>query len=328
MKAAITILVPVYNMGKYLRTCFDSILAQTYTDFELLIINDGSTDNSREICEEYRLKDNRVRVIHTDNQGQDMARNTGLMNVHTDYIAMIDADDCVNCHYLEILMATMKKTDADMVSGLALNFENDDEINYMEDMSFSDEDITFFSPEERLEQLCKHYDTSIPVPHKLYKAKVFEGVSYPPVRVNIDEWTIHHLILNCRKIAVVNVRLYYYRYSPEGMTRNFSTKKISGVNAQIDRIDTLKKNDYEELVPYVYGKLYEKADEFFWNCKKSGVELPQEFSELKPEIRKAFDIAIKNRKDLYSRKEMFTKKMLGYNFTLYKLLSDIFNMEA
>ena len=326
MSKTVTVLVPVYNMGKYLRQCFDSILAQTYKDFILLAVDDGSTDDSPAICDEYREKDSRVQVIHTENQGQDMARNTGLDNIHTDYIAMIDADDCVNCHFLEILMATMEKTGSDMVYGFAKNYLDDNEVNIFDDVPDWEENIETVSSEEMLTRLCKHYDAGIPVPHKLYKAKTFDGVRYPPVRVNIDEWTTHHLILNCDKISYVKSRIYYYRNSPEGMTRNFSLKKISGVFAMLDRIETLKKSGHEELVPYVYKMFYEKSEIFYWNCKRHDLELPKKFFTLKPQIRKAYNIVISKQTDTYSGKERLAKKMFGYNFKLYEVLSKKFNL--
>ena len=327
MSDKITVIVPVYNMGKYLRKCLDSILAQTYKNFELLMIDDGSTDGSHDICDEYANKDARVRVIHTENQGQDMARNTALDNVRTDYIAMVDADDCVNYRFLEILAYAMEKTDADMVYGFARNFLNDDEIDTSESMDGYAGQIECVDSKEMIERFCKYYDAGIAVPHKLYKTKVFDGVRYPPVRVNIDEWTIHHLLLNCKKIAYVKSRIYYYRYSPEGMTRNFSVKKISGVLALLDRIETLKNAGYEDLVPAVYKRFYELAERFYWNCKKYRIKIPKRFVKIKPQLRFAYKIAVSKRTDTYSRKEMFTKKMFGYSFLLYSFTSKLFKVK-
>ena len=326
MSKTITVLVPVYNMGKYLRQCFDSILAQTYKDFILLAVDDGSTDDSPAICDEYKEKDSRVQVIHTENQGQDMARNTGLDNVHTDYIAMVDADDCVNCHFLEILMATMEKAGSDMVYGFAKSFLEDGEVDVYEEIPGWEDEVETVTSEEMLTRLCRNYETSIPVPHKLYKTKAFDGVRYPPVRVNIDEWTTHHLILNCEKISCVKAKIYYYRSSPEGMTRNFSLKKISGVLALLDRIETLKKSGHEDLVQDVYKRFYENAERFYWNCKQYNYELPKKFFTLKPQIRKAYNIAISKQTDTYSGRERLAKKMFGYNFKLYEVLSKVLNL--
>lgn len=328
MNEKITVIVPVYNMAKYLRTCFDSILAQTYKNFELLVVNDGSTDESPAICDEYAEKDPRVRVIHTHNQGQDMARNTALRNVHTDFLAMVDADDVVNCRFLEYLTRTMEETDADIVYCHEKNFTNDDEINYLEEKTVLDKDILCRSRDEMLTNLCLNYDIGAVVPHKLYRRRVFDGVWYPPVRVNIDEWTIHHLLLNCEKVARVGCFLYYYRYSPEGMTRNFSLRKISGVKALLDRIETIKGAGREDLLPALYKRFFEKAEDFYLDCREFGLKPQKEYYRLKPMVRKAYRIAISKQTDTFSQKQLFAKKMLGYNYRLYYFLRKLTKLDA
>ena len=327
MNEKITVLVPVYNMGKYLRTCFDSILAQTYTNFELLAIDDGSTDESPAICDEYAEKDPRVRVIHTHNQGQDMARNTGLRNIHTDLIAMVDADDVVNIHFLECLTKAMEETGADIVFAFAKNFETDDQIDYREEKTYQSDRVTCYTKDEIFTRLCKYYDVGIVVPHKLYRKKVFEGVWYPPVRVNIDEWTVHHLYSNCEKVACVRIPLYYYRYSPEGMTRNFSLRKISGVKALLDRIETVRALGREDLLPALYKKFYERFEDFYLDCRATGLKPQKEYYKLKPLVRKAYRIAISKQTDSFDRKQLFAKKMLGYNCRLYYFLRKLTKIE-
>lgn len=99
----ISVIVPVYNTEKYLHRCIDSVLAQTLTDFELLLINDGSTDASGAICDEYAAKDDRVRVFHKKNGGVSSARNLGLDNAKSGWIVFVDSDDWVENHYLEVL---------------------------------------------------------------------------------------------------------------------------------------------------------------------------------------------------------------------------------
>ena len=111
MNPIVSVIVPVFNSAKYIPTCVDSILSQSYTDFELLLVDDGSTDDSGSICESYSNKDSRVRVIHKKNGGVCSARNRGLDNAKGDYIVFVDSDDYVNNHYLEHLMSV----DADFV---------------------------------------------------------------------------------------------------------------------------------------------------------------------------------------------------------------------
>lgn len=176
MSKTITVLVPIYNMGKYLRNCFDSILAQTYTDYILLAVEDGSTDESAAICDEYAMKDSRIQVIHTKNQGQGEARNTGLNNIVTDYVAMVDSDDCINVHFLERLMETMEKTGADIVCPCFFDFVNDSEIDFREYVPFIESNIILYSQDEALEQLCMNYRAAIVTPQKLYRTKVFNEI--------------------------------------------------------------------------------------------------------------------------------------------------------
>ena len=101
----ISVIVPVYNVEKYIHRCIDSILAQTFTDFELILVDDGSTDSSGKICDEYSAKDNRVFVIHKENGGVSSARNSGLSKAQGQYVAFVDSDDFVDKHYLEKLLS-------------------------------------------------------------------------------------------------------------------------------------------------------------------------------------------------------------------------------
>lgn len=324
---AITVITPVYNMSKYLDMCIKSILAQTYKDFVLLLIDDGSTDDSGKICDYYAEQDSRVNVIHTYNCGQDAARNTALENVTTDYIAMIDSDDCVNIHFLEFLMEAMEKSGADIVCPSFLDFSNDNEIMYDESKNFDKSMISVYSKDEAIEELCLRYRPSFVTPQKLYKTSVFEGVKYPPVGVNIDEWVIHHLLLNCDRFAMLDCKLYYYRKSAEGMTRNFSLKKISGIRALIDRIDLLENYHYDRFVPAVSFRLHSLAISFYSRCKDNQLNGEKALCPYKKSLRKAFRMGVRNRVDIYSRKEMLVHWSFGVSFRLYDILKEWFKLK-
>ena len=107
----ISVIVPVYNAEKYLHRCIDSVLAQTYTDFELLLIDDGSKDQSGEICDEYAQKDARVRVFHQENGGVSSARNLGLDNAKGEWVTFVDSDDWAKPYYIEHLVASIDGAD-------------------------------------------------------------------------------------------------------------------------------------------------------------------------------------------------------------------------
>lgn len=113
----ISVIVPIYNVAAYLPRCVDSILAQTYKNLEIILVDDGSTDNCLEICQQYAQKDNRIKVIHQENQGVSAARNTGLDNMHGDFVAFVDPDDWLPENAYEILIDLHQKTGADIAWG-------------------------------------------------------------------------------------------------------------------------------------------------------------------------------------------------------------------
>lgn len=125
----ISIIVPIYNIEDYLRSCLDSILNQTYSDFELILVEDGSVDRSGLICDEYAGQDSRIIVIHQENQGLPAARNVGLKRMRGDYVTMIDGDDCVHTLFLEILYKLITSGDYDFSMCSYQSIDDIDEVD-------------------------------------------------------------------------------------------------------------------------------------------------------------------------------------------------------
>ena len=113
----ISIIVPVYNAERYLGHCLESIIGQTYKKIEIILLDDGSTDNSGKICDEYALKDNRVKVFHTENKGPSAARNKGIENSNGEFIFFVDADDFIKSNALDLLIGNYHQTKADIIIG-------------------------------------------------------------------------------------------------------------------------------------------------------------------------------------------------------------------
>lgn len=111
----VSIIIPVYNTELYLNKCIESVISQTYKNLEIILVDDGSTDNSVEICDEYARKDNRIKVIHQKNGGQALARNTAMKYVNGDYIVYIDSDDVVSIEHIDYLLLLANKYNADIV---------------------------------------------------------------------------------------------------------------------------------------------------------------------------------------------------------------------
>lgn len=205
----VSIIVPVYNVEKYLDKCIDSILDQTFTDFELLLVNDGSTDNSGNICDEYAKKDNRIRVFHQENNGVSSARNKGLRVANREWITFIDSDDDVAPRYIEdLIMDSNKSTDTSFV---CQSFSRIGGAGIMSVFSYNFYDILKFDNYNELFQKLRK--NSMPFP-KLYKRGIIADnnlVFDEKLTYSEDKLFILEYISKC-KGSIVFSNIVNYRY--------------------------------------------------------------------------------------------------------------------
>lgn len=198
----ISIIVPVYNTDKYLRKCIDSILDQTFTDFEVLLVNDGSTDNSGDICDEYAELDFRVRVFHKENGGVSSARNLGLENILGDYVFFIDADDYLSIDALNLLFLASIKYDADIVVA-----------NYYEILNDERRIVDVKVVKDKYEYLRSVLlrQSSFTLWGKLFKAELFVGYRFiPGYNFGEDFMVYPKLIYDALNICKIDDALYFY----------------------------------------------------------------------------------------------------------------------
>jgi glycosyltransferase involved in cell wall biosynthesis len=199
----ISVIIPVYNMERYLSRCIDSIIAQTHRDYECILINDGSTDSSPRLCEEYERKDNRIRVIHKENGGLSSARNTGIDNSRGNYIFFLDSDDFVPDYSLETLYSNIGT--ADICAGNVYTFSGD---------YFSIKNSDKISIKNYTKQVALKNILLIKPPYtyawgKLYKKELFNNLQYANcLYEDID--LIYKLIDRCVEIRCVNRICYCY----------------------------------------------------------------------------------------------------------------------
>ena len=171
--------VPVYNVEAYLRECLDSIMNQTFKDFEVIMVDDGSTDNSFNICQEYVARDNRFKLIHQENKGLAGARNTCLKHMKGEYITWIDSDDVVDDNYLERLLEVQEKTGADIVRCVRKLIRDGNVyfINGYEDSFINEDGIFDLSLETALENGLSNYLGTIEFWGELIPRRLYKGVS-------------------------------------------------------------------------------------------------------------------------------------------------------
>lgn len=239
----ISIIVPVYNVEKYLITCIDSILQQTILNFELILVNDGSTDSCGQICDEYQKLDKRVVVIHKENGGLSSARNAGLDVARGNYIAFVDSDDYISKDMYEILFNNIKKYDACIsICGRNL-FKLDSDLNTLEHKNKDQyENEELYSNEDALYRLfyLKGFDMS--VCDKLYKKELFDNLRFPINRISEDTFVIYKLFSKSNKVVVdLKNKKYYYRQRIGSITKsNFSDKDLDCIFAAKECIDYVR----------------------------------------------------------------------------------------
>ena len=254
----ISVIVPVYNVEKYLHRCVDSILAQTFTDFELILVDDGSTDNCGKICDEYAEKDKRIHVIHKENGGLSDARNVGtdwaFANSNSEWITFIDSDDWVYNRYLELLYEAAKN-DKSRIS--CCKWIEKSNIFEMDKDKYSFMTITG-------EDFCvNYYPQSHSACCRLYPKECFQNIRFPFGKLHEDAFVVYKLLLPCRQISFYSgTPLYYIEDSnTQSITRSeWTPKRMDLIEALENKIKYSKKNAY-----YRYYKLQIK--EYIGTCR-------------------------------------------------------------
>lgn len=246
MNDKISIIVPIYNVEKYLPKCIDSIVGQTYRNLEIILVNDGSPDNSRAICEDYASKDARIKVVNKENGGLSDARNAGLAVATGDYISFIDSDDYIHEDYCGNLMSLMVKHNADMAQCEFLKVYHSIDTFDSEE---SNENITVLSSLEALNNLFnEQYVNSVVVWNKLYKRNLFKNIEFPKGKVHEDEYTTYKVLFETKKVVCTSQQMYYYlQRSDSIMGNDFNIKRLDKLGACQEQIVFYKENKLFDL---------------------------------------------------------------------------------
>lgn len=208
--AKVSIIVPVYQVENYIRQCIDSILNQTFRDFELILVDDGSRDNSGAICDEYARRDARIRVLHTENRGAAAARNVGLDNAGGEYVAFVDSDDYIAENMIDRMYQAIRNAEYDLVICNFLHIfpeEKDDFSPEISDINMEISGRTVLAQQKNQ----KNYGLWTVVWNKLYKKSVLGHLRFPEGKFFEDEFFSDQLYLRCGSILVLPDVLYYYR---------------------------------------------------------------------------------------------------------------------
>lgn len=225
MNPLISIIVPVYNVEKYLAKCVDSILTQSYKNIELILINDGSVDSSAAICDSYAEKDSRVRVIHKENGGVAKARNLGIENAKGEYFCFVDSDDYVHPEYIECMLDVATKTNADISMGAYILAWADGKTQRTKNGEYPDNHLFEDTGKNALRQMLysKVYVPSSNV--KLFKASKIK-VHYPSYAIGEDMLASVKYYSDADNVAMSNKPIYYYVQHDESVMHTVNPEKL------------------------------------------------------------------------------------------------------
>ena len=207
----VSVIIPVYNIENYIYRCVNSIINQTHSELEILLIDDGSTDGSKKVCDELAKTDNRITVLHQENQGPSEARNLGINNSHGDYISFVDGDDYINPRMIEILIKEIIDNNSDIsVCGVKKVLDSNDEL--LEFANIEDYKIYNVKQDEIFDLYFKsdiHYDLNV-VWNKIYKKVLFENIKFTKGILHEDNDISYKLMDKSRQLTIVYCDLYYY----------------------------------------------------------------------------------------------------------------------
>ncbi|SEP67390.1 Glycosyltransferase involved in cell wall bisynthesis [Virgibacillus subterraneus] len=305
----ISIIVPIYNSSQYISKCIESIMAQTFRNFELILVNDGSTDHSGQICDQYAEKDSRIIVIHKKNGGVSSARNTGINIAKGEYISFVDGDDWIYSDMYYRLYELCKETDSDI--SICGNYRevNGDVIHVEREKLVIEMDNT-----EAMRQLFTGKYFRFAVWAKLYKKSCFENIQYPEDRRLDDLPTTYKIFTNANKVVYTSYAGYVYLLRENSiLTSSYNEKKLD-VFIGWDEIIAFMNENYPQLSKeYISCFVYYSMDHVYsiLNQVKDPAEKEKYILYIQKFIRKYYKEILKNAR--LSLKYKYLTTLINYN---------------
>lgn len=280
----LSIIVPVYKVEQYIHRCVDSILAQTFTDYELILVDDGSPDRCGEICDEYARKDPRVKVIHKKNGGLSDARNAGLDNATGEWLSFVDSDDWIEPDMLEKLLINAQKHRAMISVGsvAAELLEESGVYTRIHPQKTTNNQCTVLETEDALHFF---FQNAWAAWDKIYRRDVFDGIRYPVGEINEDEAIALFILDRADRVVYTEDEVYHYVVRPESITTSsFSAKKLAWVKHCRDNLAFIREK-YPQLEEYA---LQRYRSSILWSLREialSDQRFDKEIHALKNQLK-------------------------------------------
>ncbi len=260
MQDLISIIIPVYKVEKYLPRCIDSVLNQSYTNLEIILVDDGSPDNCPEICDDYWRKDTRIRVLHKENGGLSDARNCGIEAARGKYIGFVDSDDYIHQDMYMELWKSLQREEADIaVCGIRKVYGEEAVVEMP-----GENTVTVCTGREAVKNIfdAKLYLPSVVAWNKLYKRELFRDVRYPAGKIHEDEFTTYKLFHAGTKVVYISGKYYYYYQRDDSIMGRRKVKFSPDILEAYEQMDQYfadaGEGDIVQLVKYRYMCLLKK----------------------------------------------------------------------
>ena len=228
----ISVIVPIYNVEQYLRKCIDSIINQTYKNLEIILVDDGSTDGSGEICNKYEQQDERIRVIHKKNGGAADARNKGLEVITGKFVSFVDSDDWIEYNFYENMIEQAIKYNADIVVS---NY------NYVSDNGdiicrYEKNDKVRYNTEEAMNEMIHDGFIQAVIWNKLYLKSCIKDIRFKVGKICEDEFFTYKIIANAKEVVYNSKPLYFYRKREGSVMNKYKLNRLDGVEALYEKL--------------------------------------------------------------------------------------------
>lgn len=321
MQIKVSVIVPIYNVERYLRKCIDSIINQSYRNLEIILVDDGSPDNCGKICDEYSTRDMRVKVIHKTNGGLSDARNAGMRIASGDYFAFVDSDDWIEPQMFERLVNNSIIFEADISVGGVVDLLEEDN-RYIPFKSTFDGKLTNYVLEKE-DAMKKYFLGSWSAWDKIYKKSVFDGIWYPKGEINEDEAIVLQLLDRCKNVCYTNEVFYNYVTRPKSSSITataFSPKKIAWYEHCKANLEFVKQK-YPALTEYAEKRYFSSLIWCLNNMTADVNKFKNNIEPLRKELKSTFKKFISNQH--IEKKEKFRGFCLAYGYDLYAAIVKI-----
>lgn len=280
----LSVIIPVYEVEKYIGQCLDSVLAQTYTNLDIILVDDGGTDSSVDICREYQKKDNRIRIISQENGGLSKARNVGVAHAQAELITFIDSDDYIHPQMFATMVPYIQKHNLDIISCTSTRK------NIVIKELIGTGKLECYDHRTAVSMGLR--DDNVSAWGKIYKKELLGKVQFPVGRVFEDLGTLYKIFNECQKVGWIDYQFYHYIKRESSITqRSFRVKpKYDSLYLNHEKIAFAKEHGYIEELHYIHGEIIKNAMSLltvFYSNTDLILEYPQEYEDTKQWLSKA-----------------------------------------